>query len=120
MINRITLPAALARRVLVLMLALGISLAGMVLAPVPVAAAPLTLTATAIGVWTEITWTNGVPGHLYPIAGDTVIIPSAYTVTVGSAAECDNITLQAGNGTTSGVSITGTNSLTVNLSLIHI
>ncbi len=70
-------------------------------------------TAVTTGNWNNVaTWSAGIPD-----AADAVTINNGVTVTVDIAtAECASITLNGG-GTNSGITISGTNSLTVNGSI---
>lgn len=65
-------------------------------------------TAIATGNWNNAaTWSAGIPD-----AADAVTINNGVTVTVNTAAECASIDINSGN-TNSGITISGSNSLTV-------
>lgn len=67
-------------------------------------------TASASGNWSSTsTW----GGSSVPVAGDTVTINSGITVTVDVAAACTSITINDPAGSSNGVTISSTNSLTV-------
>ncbi|NVO10091.1 MAG: T9SS type A sorting domain-containing protein [Bacteroidales bacterium] len=69
-----------------------------------------TFTARASTAWTTgTTWAVG--GTTFPGAGDDVVIPSAYTVTLSANAACKNLTLQGLSGTRLSI---GNFTLTVN------
>lgn len=65
-------------------------------------------TAVASGNWNNsATWSAGIPD-----ASDAVTINNGVTVTVNTTAVCASITINSG-GTNAGITISGTNSLTV-------
>ena len=71
-----------------------------------------TFTAVQTGNWNDpATWSSTVT----PSPADNVIIPGPYTVTVNSAASCDNITIDAG----ATLKFSGTNTLQVNGNLLN-
>ena len=71
--------------------------------------ASATVTAQATGLWSaNATWSTGTP----PTSSDDVVIPSGFIVTADGADVCNSITINAAT-VANGITISGTNSITV-------